>query len=75
MTNADQPQDIAARLSSIDEQLEQIADSLDLIRTIQHANRREVRALSPEIGEGTGVCFPLLPLLGRRGKHTPYTNN
>lgn len=46
MTNADQPQDIAARLSNIDEQLEQIADELDLIRTIQNANRREVRANS-----------------------------
>lgn len=46
MTNADQPQDIAARMSSIDEQLEQIGDELDLIRTIQNANRREVRALS-----------------------------
>lgn len=46
MTNADQPQDITARLSSIDEQLEQIADELDLVRTIQNANRREVRANS-----------------------------
>jgi predicted metalloenzyme YecM len=46
MTNADQPQDITARLSSIDEQLEEIADELDLIRTIQNANRREVRANS-----------------------------
>jgi chromosome segregation ATPase len=46
MTNADQPQDIAARLSNIDEQLEQIGDELDLIRTIQNANRREVRTNS-----------------------------
>lgn len=46
MTNADQPQDIAARLSNIDEQLELIGDELDLIRTIQNANRREVRANS-----------------------------
>ncbi|MGL5065943.1 MAG: hypothetical protein ACRC62_38735 [Microcoleus sp.] len=47
MTNADQPpEDIAARLSNIDEQLEQIGDELDLIRTIQNANRREVRANS-----------------------------
>ncbi|MCL1464132.1 hypothetical protein [Argonema galeatum] len=45
-TNQDQPQEIAARLSNIDEQLEQIADDLDLIRTIQNANRREIRALS-----------------------------
>lgn len=42
MTNAD----IDARFSSIDEQLEQIADELDLIRTIQNANRREIRANS-----------------------------
>jgi predicted metalloenzyme YecM len=46
MTNADEPQDINARLSSIDEQLEQLADELDLIKTIQTANRREVRANS-----------------------------
>ena len=42
MTNGD----IDARFSSIDEQLEQIADELDLIRTIQNANRREIRANS-----------------------------
>jgi chromosome segregation ATPase len=42
MTNAD----IDARLSSIDEQLEQLADEFDLIRTIQNANRREIRANS-----------------------------
>lgn len=46
MTNADQPQDIAARLSNIDEQLEQIGDELDLIRTIQDGNRRETRSNS-----------------------------
>jgi prefoldin subunit 5 len=47
MTNADQtPQDTAARLSNIDEQLELLGDELDLIRTIQDANRREVRSNS-----------------------------
>lgn len=46
MTNADQPQDITARLDDIDERLEQLGDELDLIRTIQNANRRETRANS-----------------------------
>jgi chromosome segregation ATPase len=46
MSNSDQDQDIPTRLSNIDEQLEQLADELDLIRTVQNANRREVRANS-----------------------------
>lgn len=46
MTNADQPQDITSRLDDIDERLEQLGDELDLIRTIQNANRRETRANS-----------------------------
>lgn len=46
MTNADQPQDIKARLDDIDERLEQLGDEIDLIRTIQNANRRETRANS-----------------------------
>ncbi|WP_061390675.1 hypothetical protein, partial [Salmonella enterica] len=46
MTNADQPQNITARLDDIDERLEQLGDELDLIRTIQNANRRETRGLS-----------------------------
>ena len=45
MTNA-HPEDITARLDSIDEQLEQLGDEIDLIRTIQNGNRREVRANS-----------------------------
>lgn len=46
MTNADQPQDITSRLDDIDERLEQLGDELDLIRTIQNANRRETRVNS-----------------------------
>jgi len=46
MTNADQPQDITPRLNDIDERLEQLGDEIDLIRTIQNANRREIRANS-----------------------------
>ncbi len=46
MTNADQTQDITARLDDIDDRLEQLGDELDLIRTIQNANRREIRANS-----------------------------
>ncbi len=45
MTNA-QPEDITARLDSIEEQLEQLGDEIDLIRTIQNGNRRETRANS-----------------------------
>jgi predicted nucleic acid-binding Zn-ribbon protein len=46
MTHAEQPEDINTRLNTIDEQLEQLGDEIDLIRTIQNANRREVRATS-----------------------------
>jgi chromosome segregation ATPase len=46
MTNAEQPEDISARLNDIDERLEQLGDELDLIRTIQNGMRREVRATS-----------------------------
>lgn len=46
MTSADQPQDITARLDDIDTRLEELGDELDLIRTIQNANRRETRANS-----------------------------
>lgn len=45
MTNA-QPEDISTRLDDIDTRLEELGDELDLIRTIQNANRREVRANS-----------------------------
>jgi len=45
MTNA-QPEDINVRLDNIDEQLEQLGDEIDLIRTIQNGNRREIRATS-----------------------------
>lgn len=48
MTNA-QPEDFAARLDSIDEQLEQLGDEIDLIRTIQNGMRREVRATSQTV--------------------------
>lgn len=40
MTSADQPQDITARLDDIDTGLEELGSELDLIRTIQNANRR-----------------------------------
>lgn len=46
MTNADQPQDIPVRLNDMDDCLEQLGDEIDLIRTIQNANRREIRATS-----------------------------
>ena len=46
MTNADKPQDVTARLDDIDDRVEQLGDELDLIRTIQNANRREIRANS-----------------------------
>jgi septal ring factor EnvC (AmiA/AmiB activator) len=50
MTNAEQPQDITERLTNIDEQLEQIGDELDLIRTIQNGVRRETRINSQTAG-------------------------
>ena len=46
MTSADQPQDMTARLDDIDTRLEELGDELDLIRTIQNANRGETRANS-----------------------------
>ena len=46
MTSADQPQEITARLDDIDTRLEELGDELDVIRTIQNANRRETRANS-----------------------------
>ena len=45
MTNGEQP-NVNARLDDIDIQLEQVGDEIDLIRTIQTANRRETRANS-----------------------------
>ncbi|MEH2414221.1 hypothetical protein [Nostoc sp.] len=45
MTNGEQP-NVNARLDDIDAQLEQVGDEIDLIRTIQTANRRETRANS-----------------------------
>ncbi|MBW4614577.1 MAG: hypothetical protein KME21_15135 [Desmonostoc vinosum HA7617-LM4] len=44
MTNADQP--IEERLINIETQLEDLGDELDLLRTIQNANRRELRTVS-----------------------------
>ncbi|BAZ14326.1 hypothetical protein NIES4071_61690 [Calothrix sp. NIES-4071] len=43
MTNADQPQDITARLDDINVRLEALGDELDLVRTVQDSMRREVR--------------------------------
>jgi len=45
MTNA-QPEDLTARVDNIDEQLEQILDELDLVKTIQNGVRRETRTNS-----------------------------
>lgn len=45
MTNAE-PSDVNARLTTVEEQLEQLGDELDLIRTIQNGIRREVRTNS-----------------------------
>ena len=46
MTNANKPQDITPQLADIDDRLERLGDELDLIRTIQNANRRKIRAKS-----------------------------
>nr|WP_196517800.1 hypothetical protein [Nostoc sp. WHI] len=43
MTSSGQPEDISVRLDDIDTRLEEVGDQLDLIRTIQDANRRETR--------------------------------
>ncbi len=45
MANA-QPEDINVKLAQMDERLEQLGDEIDLIRTIQNANRRETRGNS-----------------------------
>lgn len=45
MTNA-QPEDIQNRLTTVEEQLDQVLESLDLIGTIQNGIRVEVRATS-----------------------------
>ena len=50
MTYADEPFDINVRLTNIDEQLEQLGEEIDLIRTVQNANRREMRASSQTVG-------------------------
>ena len=44
--NDSQPEDISTRFNNIDEQLEQILDEIDLIRTIQNGVRRETRTNS-----------------------------
>ena len=45
MTNA-QPEDLTTRVETIEEQLEQVLESLDLIATIQNGIRVEVRTTS-----------------------------
>ncbi|MBW4478823.1 MAG: hypothetical protein KME54_18685 [Tolypothrix brevis GSE-NOS-MK-07-07A] len=45
MTNS-QPEDLTTRVATIEEQLEQVLESLDLIGTIQNGVRVEVRATS-----------------------------
>ncbi len=49
MTSAGQPEDISARFDNIDTRLEEIGDELDLLRTVQNANRRETRGNSQTI--------------------------
>lgn len=49
MTSLGQPEDISVRLDDIDTRLEEVGDQLDLIRTIQDANRRETRGNSQTI--------------------------
>jgi chromosome segregation ATPase len=48
MTNP-QPENLSTRLSTVEEQLEQVLDELDLIRTVQNGMRREVRGNSQSI--------------------------
>ena len=52
---ANQPEDINVRFNDIDTRLEEIGDELDLLRTVQNANRRETRGNSQTIArlEGT----------------------
>lgn len=45
MTNA-QPENLENRVASLEEQLEQVLDELDLLRTIQNGVRRENRSNS-----------------------------
>ncbi len=49
MTNAGQPEDVGIRFDNIDTRLEEIGDELDLLRTVQTANRRETRGNSQTI--------------------------
>ncbi|PHJ57261.1 hypothetical protein VF14_08655 [Nostoc linckia z18] len=49
MTSSGQPEDISVRLDDIDTRLEELGDQLDLIRTIQDANRRETRGNSQTV--------------------------
>lgn len=49
MTNALPPEDISARFDNIDTRLEEIGDELDVLRTVQNANRRETRGNSQTI--------------------------
>ncbi len=45
MTNS-QPENLTTRVASLEEQLEQVLDELDLLRTIQTGVRRETRTNS-----------------------------
>ncbi|MDZ8109472.1 MAG: hypothetical protein RM338_28140 [Nostoc sp. DedQUE12a] len=49
MTSSGQPEDTSVRLDDIDSRLEELGDQLDLIRTIQDANRRETRGNSQTV--------------------------
>jgi chromosome segregation ATPase len=49
MTNAGQPEDISVRVDNIDTRLEELGDDLDLLQTVQNANRRETRGNSQTI--------------------------
>ncbi|MDJ0797839.1 MAG: hypothetical protein QNJ51_13665 [Calothrix sp. MO_167.B12] len=46
MTNAQQPEDLETRVTTIEEQLNEVLESLDLIATIQRGIRVEVRDTS-----------------------------
>ncbi len=46
MSNAQQPEDLETRVETIEEQLNQVLESLDLIATIQRGIRVEVRDTS-----------------------------
>ncbi|GAB1540957.1 hypothetical protein NUACC21_36260 [Scytonema sp. NUACC21] len=49
MTNAQPPEDVSTRLKDIDDRLEVLEDEFDLLRTVQNANRRELRGNSQSI--------------------------